>query len=43
MVPEARRSIWELRLVRVFDGGEDGTVATQADNTLFARQGIYVP
>jgi plastocyanin len=41
-VPEGRRSIWELDKVQVFDGGPDG-VASTADNTLFASQGLFVP
>jgi hypothetical protein len=29
--------------VRIFDGGADGDGDTVADNTLFARPGIFVP
>ncbi len=41
-IKEGDRSIWQLGAVQVFDGGSDGSVAT-APNTLFARQGIFVP
>ena len=40
---EGKRTIWEVGQIRVFDGGEDGFMQTQADNTLFLRQGIFVP
>jgi hypothetical protein len=36
------RAIWELGAIEVYDGGADGDPAT-ADNTLFARQGLFVP
>ena len=36
------RSIWELGDVKVFDGGPDG-VASTGPNTLFERQGVFVP
>jgi hypothetical protein len=36
------RSLAEVRQIQVFDGGPDGTAATQ-DNTLFAVQGVFVP
>jgi hypothetical protein len=42
-VAESERAIWELGDVDVFDGGADGQAATTGDNTLFARQGIFVP
>jgi hypothetical protein len=42
LVPEGKRSVWELGRVRVNDGGADGVVAT-APNTLFATQGVFVP
>ena len=41
-VLEGRRAVWELGVVRVLDGGSDGLAAT-SPNTLFARQGIFVP
>ena len=39
---EGKRAIWEMGQVEVYDGGPDGVAAT-ADNTLFARQGVFVP
>jgi hypothetical protein len=42
-VVEGKRAIWELNEVDVFDGGADGQAGTTFDNTLFARQGIFVP
>ena len=41
-VPEGKRSVWQLGQVEVYDGGPDGLAVT-ADNTLFARQGVFVP
>jgi hypothetical protein len=42
-VPEGRRSIWELGPVEVFDGGADGLASSAGDNSLFERQGLFVP
>jgi hypothetical protein len=42
MVTEGKRAIWEFGPIEVWDGGEDGVVAT-TPNTLFARQGVFVP
>jgi hypothetical protein len=39
---EGRRAIWALAAVDVFDGGADGDIDTSG-NTLFARQGVFVP
>jgi hypothetical protein len=41
-VKEGKRSIWQLGQIQVSDGGSDGLVGT-APNTVFARQGIFVP
>ena len=41
-VPEGKRSIWALDQARVYDGGADGLAST-APNTLFARQGVFIP
>jgi acyl-homoserine lactone acylase PvdQ len=41
-VREGDRSIWQLDQVTVSDGGSDGLVST-SPNTLFARQGVFVP
>jgi hypothetical protein len=37
-----KRAIWELSQIEVRDGGSDGLVST-AGNTVFAREGIFVP
>jgi hypothetical protein len=37
------RAVWEIVEVRVDDGGADGDSATTADNTVFVRQGIFIP
>ena len=42
LVDEGSRGVWEMRRVEVMDGGPDGDVDT-ADNTVFARQGVFVP
>jgi hypothetical protein len=42
-VVEGERSIRELGEVDVFDGGADGQAGTAQDNTLFARQSLFVP
>ena len=42
-VAGGKRAIWELGEVDVFDAGPDGQVATTSDNTLFERQGVFVP
>ena len=41
-VPELKRSNWELGQIVLTDGGADGLVSTN-DNTVFARQGVFVP
>jgi glucose/arabinose dehydrogenase len=41
-VKEGVRSVWQLGQIEVLDGGPDG-VASTADNTVFARQGVFVP
>ncbi len=42
-VKGAKRSVWELGAVRIFDGGADGDGDTAADNTVFARPGVFIP
>jgi hypothetical protein len=42
IVDEGERSIWELGQVEVLDGGPDG-VADTPNNSVFARQGVFVP
>jgi hypothetical protein len=41
-ITEGKRAIWEIGAVNVFDGGSDGDVTT-GPNTLFERQGVFVP
>ena len=41
-VAEGRRAVWQLAQIEVQDGGADGLAAT-TPNTLFARQGLFVP
>lgn len=41
-VREGDRAIWEVGSVEVYDGGPDGVGATP-DNTVFARQGLFIP
>jgi hypothetical protein len=40
---DAKRAVFELEQVRVDDGGADGDGDTTADNTVFARPGIFIP
>ena len=42
VVKESRRAVWMMGPVQVFDGGPDGVVST-TPNTLFAKQGVFVP
>ena len=42
-VKDGKRGTWELDAVRIFDGGADGDGDTTADNTVFARPGVFVP
>ena len=41
-IPESKRAIWQMGQVVVNDGGADSLVST-TPNTVFARQGIFVP
>jgi hypothetical protein len=40
---EAKRAVWQLGQVLVYDGGADGDADTTGDNTLFATQGLFAP
>jgi hypothetical protein len=42
VIQEGARAIWGLEDLRVFDGGPDGDAGTD-DNSLLARQGVFVP
>src|SRR4051812_29414853 len=37
------RAIWALNAAQIYDGGADGDGDTTADNTVFARPGIFIP
>jgi hypothetical protein len=43
LVKDAKRAIWQLGQVQVYDGGPDGDADTTAGDTLFAVQGIFIP
>jgi hypothetical protein len=43
LVTGAKRTIWALDQLTVYDGGSDGDADTTADNTLFMVQGVLVP
>jgi hypothetical protein len=42
-VPPGRRSIWGIGKIELYDGGADGDTSTPAGDTLFAKQGIFIP
>jgi hypothetical protein len=42
-VKDTQRGVVEIGQLQIFDGGNDGSVATTADNTLFSVQGIFIP
>jgi hypothetical protein len=39
---EGSRAVWQVGAVEVWDGGTDGLASTEADNTLFMDQGVFV-
>jgi hypothetical protein len=41
-VKESKRNVWELGQIVVNDGGADGVVST-GPNTVFERQGVFIP
>ena len=41
-IPEAKRSIFQIGQLEVYDGGPDATFST-SDNRVFARSGVFVP
>jgi hypothetical protein len=41
-IEEGQRSVMQLSQVQVIDGGPDGDTGT-APNTMFLRQGVFVP
>ena len=42
-VEDTHRAIWALDKLRVYDGGPDEDADTEAGNSLFATQGVFVP
>ena len=42
VIKENSRAVWQLGQIDVLDGGSDGLVST-AGNTVFMRQGVFVP
>ena len=43
IVQAGKRAMWQLSQIEVLDGGPDSDVDTPTGNTVFARQGIFVP
>ncbi len=43
MIKDTKRLVEEIDDVHVYDGGADGDASTTADNTVFLRQGIFIP
>jgi hypothetical protein len=43
LIKEGRRTIWQLGQVVVYDGGPDGDTGTVTGDTVFARQGVFIP
>jgi hypothetical protein len=37
------RAVWQVGQVRIYDGGPDNDGSTEAGNTVFAAQGVFVP
>jgi hypothetical protein len=42
-ISDGKRAVWQLGQASVDDGGPDGDAQTPADNSVFMRQGIFVP
>jgi hypothetical protein len=43
MVPEGKRTVWELGQVKVYDGGDDDDADTCCFEDVFLVQGVFVP
>jgi membrane peptidoglycan carboxypeptidase len=43
LAKDTKRVVQETDDVHIYDGGADGVASTPADNTVFLRQGIFVP
>jgi hypothetical protein len=42
-VREGSRAIWGLGPLELWDAGQDGSLSTRDDDTVFAVQGVFVP
>jgi WD40-like Beta Propeller Repeat len=42
-VKDTNRAVWGLDKLRVYDGGPDHDAETEANNSLFMTQGVFVP
>ena len=42
-VKDSNRAMWALDKLRVYDGGLDEDADTEAGNSLFMTQGVFVP
>jgi len=42
-IKDTNRAVWALDALRVYDGGPDGDGDTDAGNSLFMTQGVFVP
>jgi hypothetical protein len=42
-VREGNRAIWGLGQLEIWDGGQDGSLASRDDDTVFAVEGLFVP
>jgi hypothetical protein len=43
VIKDGKTAVWEMGRVKIYDGGDDGVGSTQADNDLFAGQGLFIP
>jgi hypothetical protein len=43
LIKDTKRVVEEIYDVHVYDGGADGVASTTGDNTVFLRQGIFIP
>jgi hypothetical protein len=43
LIKDGKRMVEQIDDVHVYDGGADGDANTTADNTVFLRQGIFIP
>ncbi len=43
LAKDTKRVVQETDDVHIYDGGADGVASTSADNTVFLRQGVFIP